>query len=139
MPVGERILNGVVGRAYPFSVLVLDVAEAGFVKIDLADVVKQSRNGNALVAVFDSVKLFYTRAVQNINKAIVDVEAVLEQATLTSQVIARAGGGCEKVALDQKVKQLVGALSCDLFLEYLHKTFLICHGNVLSCDESTIL
>jgi len=88
VPVGQVVLNGVVRHLLPLALLVLGVAEAGLVKVDLAQIVQERGNGDALVGVADAVHLLHTGTRQNVAEAVIHVQAVLAQSALVVAVVA---------------------------------------------------
>ena len=66
MPVGEIVLNGIIGHTHPLAVLVLGVAKAGLIEIHLAQIVQKSHDGGTFVAIINAVDLLDARAGKNV-------------------------------------------------------------------------
>jgi hypothetical protein len=109
--VWKRILNGIIRNALPHAVL-LYVSHLGLIEVRLADVVKKRRDSKRFLVKRKSVLLAEARVLDEVAKALVNVQAMLKQAALVSAVKASAGRSGKEIGLFDKIfKELISALT----------------------------
>ena len=123
MPVRKLIVKLITGNLLPDSIVVLDVAGASFIGIDLADIVEQGYNRRRLFVRVQPVGLFNPRPCKVIKQAFIYVQAVSNQAPVIGTVETGAGGRRKEVAGFgiQILQKLVRSFSFDFILVEFYK------------------
>ena len=130
VPVGQRVGKLKGRNAVPDTVFILHIAGSGLVAVDLAEIMEKRGNCHRFLARAKGVQLPDTRAGKVIHKAIINIQAVIEQSPGIGAVKTGAGGGGKKIGLRRKkiIEEAIRSLPGNFCAKKLKKSFFVCYG-----------
>lgn len=112
MTVRHRIGYSIIRDFFPYTVSIFSIAVVNGIEIDLAKVVEERNYSDSFLGILHSVDIFDTLTSQIILKAMININAVLNETTLISSVKScTAWGGKEIGFVFQKVKEFISAFA----------------------------